>query len=53
MRCSGDVCVGGGLEWALTPNIFLRGEFDFDQFVPISNISVSLMSGCVGADFRF
>ena len=27
--------VGGGLDWALTPNVFLRGEFEFIQFVPM------------------
>ena len=44
--------VGAGLDWALTPNIFVRGEFDFDQFAPISNISMSLVSGRVGAGFK-
>jgi opacity protein-like surface antigen len=24
--------VGAGLDWALTPNIFVRGEFEFVQF---------------------
>jgi opacity protein-like surface antigen len=45
--------VGAGLDWALTPNIFLRGEFDFDQFAPVSNISLALVSGRVGAGFKF
>jgi len=26
--------VGAGLDWALTPNIFARGEFEFVQFAP-------------------
>jgi outer membrane immunogenic protein len=45
--------VGAGLDWAVTPNFFLRGEFDFDQFAPVSNISLSLMSGRIGAGLKF
>jgi outer membrane immunogenic protein len=41
--------VGAGLDWALTPNIFVRGEFEFVQFAPITNIAVSVASGRVGA----
>src|SRR5262249_17049054 len=37
-RCSGATRFGAGLDWALTPNIFARGEFEFVQFAPISNI---------------
>ena len=40
--------VGAGLDWALTPNIFARGEFEFVQFAPITNIAVSVASGRVG-----
>jgi outer membrane immunogenic protein len=45
--------VGAGLDWQLTPNFFLRGEFDFDQFAPISNIQLNLVSGRVGGAFKF
>jgi len=45
--------VGGGLDWALTPNVFARGEFDFAQFAPISNISISVISGRAGAGIKF
>jgi outer membrane immunogenic protein len=45
--------IGGGLDWALTPNIFARGEFEFVQFAPITNISVSVASGRVGAGLKF
>jgi outer membrane immunogenic protein len=45
--------VGGGLDWALTQNVFLRGEFDFVQFAPISNISLSIISGRVGVGYKF
>jgi outer membrane immunogenic protein len=36
-----------------TPNILVRGEFEFVQFAPISNIAVSVASGRVGAGFKF
>jgi outer membrane immunogenic protein len=45
--------VGAGLDWALTPNIFARGEFEFVQFAPITNIAISVASGRVGAGFKF
>jgi outer membrane immunogenic protein len=45
--------VGAGLDWALTQNFFLRGEFEFVQFAPISNINVPLVSGRLGAGFKF
>ena len=45
--------VGAGLDWALTPNILVRGEFEFVQFAPISNIAVSVATGRVGAGFKF
>jgi len=45
--------VGAGLDWAQTPNIFARGEFEFVQFAPISNIAISVASGRVGAGLKF
>ncbi|MGO9400187.1 MAG: outer membrane protein, partial [Xanthobacteraceae bacterium] len=45
--------VGAGLDWALTQNIFLRGEFEFIQFAPISNISMYIMNARAGAGFKF
>jgi outer membrane immunogenic protein len=45
--------VGAGLDWALTRNFFLRGEFEFVQFAPISSINVPLVSGRVGAGYKF
>jgi len=45
--------VGGGLDWALTPNIFLRSEFEFVQFAPIASINVSIVGARVGAGFKF
>ncbi len=45
--------IGGGLDWALTQNIFLRGEFEYVQFAPIANIVASITSARVGAGFKF
>jgi outer membrane immunogenic protein len=45
--------VGAGLDWAVTRNVFVRGEFEFVQFAPISNISVSVASGRLGAGLKF
>jgi len=45
--------VGGGLDWAVTNNIFLRGEVEYVQFAPIANIVASIVSARVGAGFKF
>jgi outer membrane immunogenic protein len=45
--------VGAGLDWALTQNFFLRGEFEFIQFVSIASISSYVANGRVGAGFKF
>jgi outer membrane immunogenic protein len=47
------ISVGGGLDWALTQNFFLRGEFEFIQFAPIATINVSVVNARVGAGFKF
>jgi outer membrane immunogenic protein len=44
---------GAGLDWMLTPNIFVRGEFEFVQFAPISNISATIESGRLGGGLKF
>ena len=51
-RCSG-FSVGGGLDWALTPNIFARGEFEFVQFAPFANISAYIVDARVGGGVMF
>ena len=45
--------VGGGLEVALTRNIFVRGEYEFVQFAPVSGITLDISSAHVGAGFKF
>jgi outer membrane immunogenic protein len=45
--------VGAGLDWALTQNVFLRGEFEFIQFAPITDISVPVVNGRLGVGYKF
>lgn len=45
--------VGGGLDYALTQNLFLRGEFEFVQFAPIASIVVSVISAHAGVGLKF
>jgi len=45
--------VGGGLDYALNQNVFLRGEFEFVQFAPIANIVASIFSARAGAAIKF
>jgi opacity protein-like surface antigen len=45
--------VGLGLDWALTPNLFLRSEFEFVQFVPLDSITVNIISARAGAGLKF
>ena len=52
-RCSGATQSVSGLDWALTQNFFLRGEFEFVQFAPVSSINVPIVNGRVGAGYKF
>jgi outer membrane immunogenic protein len=45
--------VGAGVDWALTQNLFLRGEVEYIQFAPIANILVSITTARVGAGIKF
>jgi opacity protein-like surface antigen len=45
--------VGGGFDWALTANIFIRAEYEFIQFAEIGNITASISSARVGLGFKF
>jgi outer membrane immunogenic protein len=44
---------GGGVDVAVTRNIFVRGEAEFIQFAPISHIVASIISARVGAGVKF
>jgi opacity protein-like surface antigen len=45
--------VGGGLEVALTPNVFVRGEVEYVRFAPVGDILVSMTSARIGAGLKF
>ena len=45
--------VGAGVDVAVTANIFLRAEFEWDQFNPPPGFFASVASGRVGAGFKF
>ena len=45
--------IGAGLDWAVTRNVFVRGEFEFVEFAPISNISIMVASGRLGGGLKF
>jgi len=47
------IAAGGGVDFALTANIFLRAEFEWDQFKPPPGYFASLVTGRVGAGFKF
>lgn len=45
--------VGAGLDVALTRNVFLRGEYEFVQFAPISSLTVSVNTVRGGLAYKF
>jgi outer membrane immunogenic protein len=45
--------VGAGLDWAVTSNIFVRGEYEFIQFAPVANLTAKISTARVGAGFKF
>jgi opacity protein-like surface antigen len=45
--------VGLGLDWAMTSNLFLRGEVEYIYFAPVGSIQASITSARVGAGFKF
>jgi outer membrane immunogenic protein len=45
--------IGAGLDVALKRNIFLRGEFEYVQFIPVEGILVDLASARAGLGFKF
>jgi outer membrane immunogenic protein len=47
------VSVGGGIDVAVTQNVFARAELEFIQFAPISHIVSSITSARVGAGIKF
>lgn len=44
---------GVGIDVALTPNMFLRGEFEYVHLFPINDITVDIAQARIGAGFKF
>jgi|ERR1700688_564158 len=49
----GGGVVGLGVDVALLPNVFLRGEWEFVAFAPVGGIRANINSGKVGIGVRF
>ena len=49
----GGFTTGVGIDVALMPNLFLRGEFEYVGFAPIGGIRTSINTGRVGIGMRF
>ena len=45
--------VGGGLDYAVTPSVFVRGEFEYTRFAPFANVTIAVSSARVGAGVKF
>lgn len=45
--------VGAGMDVALLPNVFVRGEWEFTGFAPVAGIRTSIHAARVGAGIRF
>ncbi len=49
----GGFVVGLGMDVALLPNVFLRGEWEFVAFAPVSGIRANINTGRVGLGVKF
>jgi opacity protein-like surface antigen len=47
------VAAGLGVGWAATPNVFVRGEWEFVAFAPVNQTRTNIQVGHVGAGVRF
>jgi outer membrane immunogenic protein len=45
--------IGGGIDIALTSNIFVRGEYEYIQFAEVNNIIASISTVRLGAGLKF
>jgi len=45
--------VGGGVDVAVTQNVFVRGEYEYMQFAPLAGITTAVSSVRVGAGLKF
>jgi len=45
--------VGAGLDYALTQNVFLRGECEYTRFAPFADVMIAISSVRIGGGFKF
>jgi opacity protein-like surface antigen len=45
--------VGLGFDWALTPNLFVRGEWELVQLQPVEGIDMRINTGRIGLGVKF
>ena len=50
---TGGVAAGLGMDWAITPGIFLRGEWQYVAFSPVGGIRTNLNTGQLGIGAHF
>ncbi len=53
MCCCTAARLASVMDYALTSNIFLRGEFEYLRFLHLDDILVTMTSARVGAGFKF
>ena len=49
----GGVVAGLGMDWAVTPGMFVRAEWEYVAFAPVNGTRVNLNTGQVGVGARF
>lgn len=45
--------VGGGVDYAFTQHLFMRGEFEYTRFAQFDNLLLAVTSARLGAGFKF
>ena len=45
--------LGGGLDYALTHHIFVRGEYEYVQFQTVAGVDINVNTVRVGAGIKF
>jgi len=49
----GGVAAGLGIDWAVTPGMFLRAEWEYVAFAPVNGSRSNINAGKIGAGARF
>ena len=49
----GGVAAGLGIDWAVTPGLYLRAEWEYVAFAPVSGSRSNINTGKIGAGVRF